>query len=118
VIEQKLDKQKLIKSEIKKLTDNFKKVDADKKVYTERLINQAAFMFATLIELQNAINEEGTIELFQNGAQQMLREHPAVKAYNTMIKNYISIVKQLIELTPQAKDKGDELLNFLEKKPK
>ena len=115
---QKLAKQKLIKSEIKKLTDNFKQVDADKKVYTERLINQAAFMYATLIELQDAINLDGTIELFQNGAQQMLREHPAVKAYNTMIKNYISIVKQLIELTPQANGKEDVLLNFLEKKPK
>ena len=93
-------KDKTIKEEIKKLTTIFKDLEKDKKIYADRLINQASFMYATLKSLQEIINESGTVELFENGAKQMLREHPATKTYNTMIKNYTSIVKQLIELTP------------------
>ena len=113
-----MEKDKLIKGEVKKLTTIFKDLDKDKKVYADRLINQAAFMYATMSELQETINAEGTIELFQNGAQQMLREHPAIKSYNTTIKNYMSVIKQLIELTPQIASKKNELLGFLEKKAK
>ena len=109
----KKQKDKLIKQEQKKLTLTFSDLDKDKKIFADRLINQASFMFATLQELQETINDEGAVELFVNGRQEMLREHPATKIYNSMIKHYMSIVKQLIDLTPKEKTEKNELLDFL-----
>lgn len=110
------EKDKLINQEIDELTKITKDVTQDKRTYIDRLINQAAFMYATLQELQDTLNKDGAIELFEQGKQKMLREHPAAKTYNTMIKNYSSIIKQLSELTPKKEQAQDELQAFLAKR--
>lgn len=101
----KLDKEKAIKKEINRLKKIFSKIDEDKKELSERLIKQLAFMSITLFELQETVNTDGAVELFEQGSQRMLREHPAVKSYNSMIKNYNSTIKQLIDLLPKAEQK-------------
>lgn len=109
----RIDKEKMIKREITELKKIFKEIDEDKKPFADRLIQQCAFMLTTLNELQETLNEQGSIELFVNGKQEMLREHPAAKTYNTMIKNYNSIIKQLLDLLPEDRKESDELLDFL-----
>lgn len=110
----KLDKEKNIKKEIGELSKIFKDIDQERKQFADRLIQQCAFMLTTLSELQETLNEQGSIELFVNGKQEMLREHPAAKTYNTMIKNYNSTIKQLLDMLPEGnKAEQDELLGFL-----
>lgn len=109
----KIDKEKMIKKEIGNFKKIFADMDEDKKQFAERLIQQCSFMFVTLAELQETLNEQGSIEFFVNGKQEMLREHPAAKTYNTMIKNYNSTIKQLIDMLPESKADSDELLDFL-----
>ena len=70
-------------------------------------------MSVTLKELQETINEQGSIELFVNGKQQMLREHPAIKSYNALIKNYNSTIKQLLELMPAEEKKSSKLMEMM-----
>jgi hypothetical protein len=111
-----LEKQEMISNEITELTRITKDVSKDKRAFVDRLINQAAFMCATLNELQGILNTDGAIELFEQGVQKMLREHPAAKTYNTMIKNYISIIKQLSEIVPPEEGEKDPLKEFLNKK--
>ena len=78
------------------------------------MIQQCAFMQVTLQELQETLNEDGSVELYTNGKQNMLKEHPASKTYNTMIKNYNSLIKQLIDMVPETTaEEKDELLDFL-----
>ena len=48
-----------------------------------------------------AIREKGTIEEFKQGKQEFLRENPALKSYNTTIKQYSSLYKQLCDLLPK-----------------
>lgn len=110
-------KDALIKSEIEELETITATIPADARTYADRLINQAAFMYATLQELQEILNKDGAIEKFEQGVQKMLREHPASKTYNTMIKNYIACIKQLSDMTPQGETE-DKLKVFLEKKKK
>ena len=110
----KIDKEKLIKKEVTEFNKIFKDIEKDKKPFVDRLIKQAAFMTATLLELQETLNSEGAVELFVNGSQQMLREHPAAKVYNTMIKNYNSTIKQLMDIKPEIKEE-DELMDFLKR---
>jgi chromosome condensin MukBEF complex kleisin-like MukF subunit len=112
---EKLQKQKLIKAEIAELSKCFKNIEADKKNYADRLIKETAFMSATLQELQDTINKDGVIENFKNGSQEMLREHPASKTYNSMIKHYQSYIKQLCDMTPVEVEEQDALEKFLSK---
>lgn len=109
----KLDKEKMIKKEITELKRFFKEIENDKKPFANRLIEQCSFMSVTLRELQETLNADGAIELFVNGKQKMLREHPATKTYNAMVKNYNSVIKQLLEMLPESRKENDELMEFL-----
>src|SRR5690625_3316596 len=101
----KNEKEKLYKKELTKLNRIFKSLSPEQQQLFEGLKLQAAFMFATLAELQSTINKDGSVELFINGKQQMLREHPPTKTYNTMIRNYANVCKQLFDLLPNSNDK-------------
>lgn len=107
-------KEKLIKKEIKELTELFTNIDEEQRNYVNRLINQVAFMSVTLQELQEILNSDGSVELFINGTQKMLREHPAAKIYNTTIKNYSALIKQLSDVTPSSGN--DPLAYYLKRK--
>ena len=113
----KKDKAKIRKTELTKLTNILKNLPPDKRKMAEGLKQQAAFMVSTLAELQEIMNDDGAVELFEQGAQKLLREHPAAKTYNAMVKNYNSTMKQLFDLLPddKGKDPADELMDFVKK---
>ena len=114
----KKEKAKIKKTELTKLTNILKNLPPDKRKLAEGMKKQAAFMYATLAELQETLNEDGAVELFEQGAQKMLREHPAAKTYNAMVKNYNSTMKQLFDLLPtedKSKTATDELMDFVKK---
>jgi predicted transcriptional regulator len=97
-----LTKEERIKKEIRRLRRIFKKMDDDTKKATQSLIENAAFMTVTLEDLQETINREGVISEYQNGANQWgTKKSPEVEVYNTMIKHYMSIIKQLTDLLPK-----------------
>ena len=117
---EKIEKDRIRKKELNKLKKIFKELPEDKKRLAESLIQQAAFMVSTLAELQEILNSDGAVELFEQGAQKMLREHPAAKTYNSMIKNYSTVCKQLMDLLPDDKEKPaeDELMAFVKRSKK
>lgn len=101
--------------ELKKLKKIFKDIEPGKRQTVEKLISNAAFMAESLDDLQEIIREKGFVEEYQNGANQYgVKKCSEVEIYNTMIKNYSSIIKQLVDLLPsEAKSSGDELLDFI-----
>ncbi|MCM8900607.1 hypothetical protein KVG29_05110 [Caldicoprobacter algeriensis] len=113
----KIQKDKLIKSELRKLNKFFQNIPEDKQKIIKGLKEQAAFMYATLMELQEIVNTEGPVTLFEQGKQRVLIEHPASKAYNVLVRNYSNVIKQLLELLPkeEAKQAEDELMAFVKK---
>lgn len=115
MVKKVFDKEKIRKKELTKLNRIFKELPAEKQKLAEGLKSQAAFMVATLAELQEILNKDGAVELFEQGAQKMLREHPAAKTYNTMVRNYTSICKALFDLLPEEEKKtaADELMEFV-----
>ncbi|SFR15288.1 hypothetical protein [Desulfoscipio geothermicus] len=110
-------KQKAIKKELLKLRRITKNLSDDKKRAAEGLIQEAAFMRATLGELREIIDREGPVEIFRQGDYEYNREHPAVKSYSTMIQRYSTVCKQILDLLPQDKPKteADELMEFVKK---
>ena len=102
-------KEQKIKSEKRKLNEIFKELDENVKKTVESLIEEAAFMAVSLAELQEKINEKGYTEEYQNGANQKgVKKSSEVEIYNTMIKNYMAVVKQRTDLIPKEnKTKGE-----------
>ena len=73
----------------------------------ESLVDEAAFMAASLYELRKIVNEKGYTEEYQNGANQKgIKKCSEVEIYNTMIKNYSAIIKQLTDLLPKEQEKN------------
>ena len=50
-------------------------------------------MKVTLEDLQEAINENGVTEEYQNGANQRgIKQSATLQSYNALIKNYASVI--------------------------
>ena len=121
-IRQKIDEQELakkntnMKKEKQKLNKIFSKVDKNKKTIVEKLIDNVAFMSVTLDDLKEDIKTYGVKETYMNGSNQFgFKESIESKTYNTMLKNYMNAVKQLIDLLPdeEKKNAGEDLLKFI-----
>ena len=113
-----VEKDKEIKREITRLTNLYKDVDRVKRLTAKNLIEEAAFMKSTLKELKFLIDEKGPIDEMPQGEYSILREHPALKSYNTMVQRYSTIIKQLMDLLPkeQQKEIDDGFEDFLNDK--
>lgn len=110
------DKNKLINKEVKKLNAIFKDMPADKKKLCEGLIQNAAFMHVTLLELQQEVLEHGAmIQATSGNGFDTIKDNPAQKAYTTMISRYSAIIDQLQKMLPSDNmaQNNDELLDFL-----
>lgn len=112
----KKSRDKLIKEEVKRLEQVFKpKMSSDKYQTVLGLIENASFMKIQMTEMQGRINEDGVTVKYQNGENQWgYKKSPDVETYNSFIKQYTTIIKQLTELLPQefAKD-SDDLDEFI-----
>lgn len=77
------------------------------------LMKQTAFMSAQLDDLAEQLYYIGVTETYKNGAEQYgTKESTQSKAYNTIIKNYITAIKTLADCTPEAEVK-DALMEFM-----
>lgn len=107
-IKAELNKEEIVKKEERRLKRIYKELDEKRKKATEGLIQEAAYMRATLGELKALIDRDGPIDDMPQGDYSILREHPAVKTYNTMIQRYSSVTKQLNDLLPKEPPKDDD----------
>lgn len=98
--EAKKEKLKLIKAEKKRFLQILKDLDENKKKAAQGLIDECAFMRATLKQLRDYIDSSGCIDEMQQGEYSILRESPAVRTYNVMIQKYASVCKQLFDMLP------------------
>lgn len=115
-------KESNIKSEIKRLKKIFANLPQDAAAVAEKLIENAAFMAVSLRELQEIINDKGYTEEYQNGENQYgVKKSSEVDVYNTMIKNFNTTMKQLIDLlpdTPSGSSGGNAALDYITRRGK
>ena len=104
------DKNKLIQDEIEKLNEIFRFLPSDKKELCEGLIQNAAFMKVTLLELQEDVNAHGAMIACMSGnGFTTIKDNPAQKAYATMISRYTSVIDQLSSYLPSTKTMSAQL---------
>lgn len=99
-----------IKDEISRLKKIFQNIDDDNKALVDGLIQRAAYMRITLEDWEKDIMENGHIELFSQSdkLEPYERERPVARLYNTMNKNYQSIMKQLKDMLPTESESTHE----------
>lgn len=110
-----IEKNQKIKKETNKLKKLFKELPENKKKMAEKLIENASFMSITLDELKEDIKVYGVKETYVNGKDQFgFKESIESKTYGTMVKNYMSIIKQLNDMLPEEKkiNEDDEFERF------
>lgn len=89
--------------------------DIEKMKVVQPLIDNVAFMAVALEDLQRLIVENGYTETYQNGANQSgIKKSSEFELYNTTIKNFSQLMKQLTDLLPKetAEKIGEKLTMF------
>ena len=98
-----LTKADRINAEEKRLRTIYKNIDKDNKAIIDGLIQRAAYMRVALEDYERDLDEKGYVEMFTQSPSTppYERERPVARLYNTMNKNYQSIIKQLGDLVPK-----------------
>lgn len=107
-------KDKTIRAEKRRLKVLLEGLEENKKKAAEGLIDECAFMRATLKQYREYITNEGLIDVMPQGEYSIKREHPAVRSYNTMVQKYATVCKQLFDMLPTkpAVPEDDDFDNF------
>lgn len=105
-----LIKTERISKEERRLKRYYKNLQVDKKAITDGLIRRAAYMRVTLEDMEIDLDTNGFYELFSQSENQdpYERERPVARQYQTMNKNYQSIIKQLSDLLPREAPKKED----------
>lgn len=108
-----------IEAKRKKIKKLFNELPPERAQFAEGLIYQFAVTSVTLDRLVDEVNEGDVIENFKQGTQELRRENPALKSYNTTIKSFATLSKALLDLLPEKSQKqaGEEIMNFAAKPP-
>jgi len=106
-----------ISKEIRRLNKIYKDLDPDKKKLVAGLIENAAFLRVTLMNLSEIIKKKGYTEPYQNGASQFGTKNASeMNMYNVSLKNYTAIISKLDSFLPKLGRKpASPLMEFIEK---
>ena len=110
-----LPKEKRINEELARISKLFESIDGNQREAVNPLLQNAAFMKVTLEDLQTQINKDGPTDEYKNGANQHgIKQSATLQAYNSLVKNYASVIKNLAQLLPPEQKKTvDRLQQFL-----
>jgi hypothetical protein len=98
---EKATKVNRIKDEYRRISKHFKRLPKNQREFIEPLLGNMAFMKVTLEDLQDEINENGCVEIYQNGRNQSgQKASGAIQSYNALIKNYNAISERIEKLLP------------------
>jgi hypothetical protein len=116
-----MTKAEIIKTEKSKLNGIYSKLEIKTKKSVSSLVDEAAFMAASLYELREIINEKGYTEEYQNGENQKgTKKCSEVEIYIQLSKNYMAVIKQLTDLLPKGDltkpEKDDGFDDFVSKR--
>jgi len=112
-------KEERVAATVRKMKKMIGGIDKDQREIVESLIENAAFMCETLRDLQKDIDENGTVERYQNGANQYgFKISSSVVAYNQMIKNYNQTCRQIMDIVGRTArgDADDGFDDFVSRK--
>lgn len=103
--------KKLSLNDIKKIEKIFSDLDNEVGSLGLALVEELKFSLQTLKKLKYNIKQDGVVVEMQQGDYFIKRANPALQSYNTLIKNYQSLVKAIIEMLPEEPTDCDDFDN-------
>ena len=105
-----MDKKRRIDNEVKRLRGIYKDIESKKKNTVAGLIQRAAYLRVTLEDFEKDLDENGFVEMFQQGEHQepYERKRPTADLYNTMNTAYQKAIKQLTDLLPKTVEENKQ----------
>lgn len=99
-----------IRAEVKKLAGVLSDLPEDRLSAADGVIKRAAYMRITLEDYEVDLITNGPVEMFSQSEKTdpYERERPVARLYNTMLRNYVSTMKQLFDLLPDGKPGDDK----------
>ena len=95
-------KEARISEEYGRMRELFSTMPENELSFCDPLLQNAAFMYATLQDLQVAINANGVTDVYQNGANQSGTKASAdLQAYNSLAKVYNALMDKLAGKLPK-----------------
>lgn len=114
-----MTKDERISAETERLLKIYKDIEPDKLGVCRQLIQNAAYIAASLQDLQKDIDKNGMIEGYDNGGNQTGRHiSPAAQQYTKLVATYNQIIRQLVGLLPAggreaARIQSDPMADYL-----
>lgn len=103
-------KEQKINAEKRRLRSIFKELEENKRKLVTPLIEKEAFMSVELDALQEIIEQDGWTSEYKNGENQYgTKRSPEADTYIALSKNYAAVIKQLVDIVPEAKRKQTRL---------
>lgn len=106
-----------IRKEITRLNKIFAGKSDEEKEFLSSMIKRAAFMKCQLEDMEKDLNKNGFTEMFTQSASAppYSRERPIARTYNSLNKNYQTLMKQMSDFVdrsekPQEDDGFEEFL--------
>ena len=112
-----LSKEERINQEIERLKEVFESLPDVTVSLLDGMIKRAAYMRITLEDYEADLDSKGIVEMFTQSERTppYERERPVARLYNSMNRNYQSLMKQLIAALPDETSVAavDEIKEFL-----
>ena len=113
LISKEPEKLPRVKAELDHLTEIFKDIDENKRDFVQRHIEELAWYYVSIADLQAKVDKWGTMIRYDNGGGQIgIKPNPDVKTLLDYQKCCNTIVRTLISLVP-AKTSGGKLAAFM-----
>lgn len=119
MISDNLTKDERIEKEIRRLNGIYKSLSKKEKAVIDGLIKRAAYMRIALEEMEEDLKVNGFTDEFTQSPNtpSYERQRPLAGIYNTLNKNYQTIMKQLTEFVDhkpsEQKEKNDGFEDFV-----
>ena len=115
----KISKDLRIKREFNRLKKIYKDLSENELASIDGLLRRAAYMRITPEDYEADLDENGYVEMFTQSVQTppYERERPVARLYNSMNRNYQTIMRQLVDALPDtsADEASREIMEFLKK---
>ena len=106
-------KDELIREEELRLLDLFKEANPNKLDFVREQVKQLAFFNVSIQELQDKINQWGTLIQYDNGGGQTgVKPNPDVKTLTDYQKLTNGIFSKLLAILPDRKESYDDLSEY------
>lgn len=102
-----------INAEVRKLSQVLSDLPEDRLSAADGVIKRAAYMRITLEDYELDLIRNGHTEMFTQSEKTdpYERERPVARLYNTMLRNYVSTMKQLFDMLPEGKPSDSQVVD-------